>query len=108
MRVQITARHCEIPDTLRTKSRELSERLTRFDTRVSGVELVFEEDRRGRRVEGIVSRDRTTPILGQGEASEWTAALAGLFDRLVRQVRKAREQAVDHQATPTAGDPLAE
>ncbi len=108
MRVQITQRHCEIPDSLRTRAHELAERLTRFDSRVSGVELVFEEKRQIRRVEGIVTRDRTPPVLGRGEASEWTAALDVLFDRLIRQVRKTREQAVDRQATPTAGDPLAE
>lgn len=108
MRVQITTRNCEIPDSVRGKAHDLSQRLTRFDSRVSGIELVFREERRMRRVEGIVSRDRTAPILGQGEADEWGAALEALFDRLVRRVRKSREQAVDRRAMPTAGDPLAE
>lgn len=106
MRVQITARHCEIPDSIRERAHELAEKLPRFDSRVSGVELVFDEERRTRKVEGIVSRDRTSPVVAHGEASEWPRAVDTLFDRLTRQVRKQRAQAVEHQASPTAGDLL--
>lgn len=99
MRVQITARHCEISDTLRERAHELVEKLARFDPRVSGAELVFEEEKRTKKVEGILSLDRVDRIVASGEAPEWAAALDRMIDRLSRQVRRGRAQAVDHQAS---------
>ena len=108
MRVQITARHCEISDTVRERADELVEKIARFDPRVSGAELVFEEERRSKKVEAILSLDRVDRIVASGDAQEWLPELDVLFDRLSRQVRRARAQAVDHQAaTPvreTLGD----
>ena len=52
MRVQITARHCDLSDTVRERAGELAEKLARFDPRVSGAELVFEEERLLGGVEG--------------------------------------------------------
>lgn len=105
MRVQITARHCELPDPIRDRARDLAEKLPRFDIRVSGVDLVFEDQRRQRTVEGIVSLDRAGTIVARGEGSAWPAAVDALFDRLSRQVRKGRAQAVEHQAEPRLPEP---
>lgn len=108
MRVQITARHCDISDTIRDRAHELVEKLGRFDPRVSGAELVFEEEKRTKKVEGILSLDRVDRIVASGDATEWTAALDVLFNRLSRQVRRARAQAVDHQATVPVRETLGE
>lgn len=106
MRVQITARHCEISDTLRERAHELVEKLARFDPRVSGAELVFEEEKRTKKVEGILSLDRVDRIVASGEAPEWPAALDRMIDRLSRQVRRGRAQAVDHQASVPARESI--
>lgn len=108
MRVQITARHCDISDTIRDRAHELVEKLGRFDPRVSGADLVFEEEKRSKKVEAILSLDRADRIVASGDADEWPAALDQLFDRLSRQVRRARAQAVDHQATVPARESLGE
>lgn len=108
MRVQITARHCDVSDAVRDRAHELVEKLGRFDPRVSGAELVFEEERRTKKVEGILSLDRVDRIVASGDAPEWTGALDVMFDRLSRQVRRARDQAVDHQAAVPAREPLGE
>lgn len=107
MRVQVTARHCEISDSIRERANELMEKVARFDPRVSAIELVFEEEKRTNTVEAIVSRDRVDPVVAKAEASEWTAALDILFDRLSRQIRRGREQAVEHHSSnpqETLGD----
>ncbi len=96
MRLQITARHCDVSDTIRARAGELMERVARFDRRVSGVELVFEENRRSHDVEAIVSRDRVEPIVARASAPDWLPALDALFDRVSKQVRRGRGQAVDH------------
>lgn len=106
MRVQITARHCEISDTVRERADELVAKIARFDPRVSGAELVFEEERRSRKVEAILSLDRVDRIVASGEATEWLPALDVLFDRLSRRVRRARAQAVEHQASSPVRETL--
>lgn len=106
MRIQITARHCEINDAVRERAGELMDKIARFDPRVSAAELVFEEERRSRKVEAILSLDRVDRIVASGEASEWTPALDVLFDRLSRRVRRGRAQAVEHQASTPVREPL--
>ncbi len=108
MRVQITARHCEVSDAVRERASELMDKLARFDPRITGAELVFHEEKHSKKVEGIVTRERREPLVASGDAPEWLPALDVVFDRLSRRVRKARSQAVDHQAGPpvreTVGD----
>ena len=106
MRVQITARHCEISDTVRERAGELAEKLARFDPRVSGAELVFEEEKRSKKVEAIVSLDRVDRIVASGDGHEWLTALDALFNRLSRQIRRGRSQAVDHKASAPAREPM--
>ncbi|MBT8336881.1 MAG: HPF/RaiA family ribosome-associated protein [Gemmatimonadetes bacterium] len=98
MRVQITARHCDLSDPVRERAQELSEKLTRFDPRVSGADLIFEEEKRSKKVEAILSLDRVDRIVASAEGQEWMGMLDKLFDRLSRQVRRSRSQAVDHKA----------
>lgn len=100
MRVQLTARHCEVPETIRDRANELMAKVARFDPRVSAIELIFEEEKRTVTVEAIASRDRVDPVVAKASATEWPAALDALFDRLSRQVRRGRAQAVDHHASP--------
>lgn len=100
MRVQITARHCEVSETVRDRAGELMAKVARFDPRVSAIELVFDEGKRSHDVEAIVSRDRVEPIVARASASEWLPALDVLFDRVSKQVRRGRDQAVDHHHTP--------
>ena len=98
MRVQITARHCDLSDSVRERAQELSEKLTRFDPRVAGADLIFEEEKRSKKVEAILSLDRVDRIVASAEGQEWMGMLDKLFDRLSRQVRRSRSQAVDHKA----------
>ena len=98
MRVQITARHCDLSDTVRARAEELSDKLTKFDPRVAGAEWIFQEEKRNKKVEAILSLDRVDRIHASAEGQEWMGTLDKLFDRLSRQVRRNRSQAVDHQA----------
>lgn len=106
MRVQITARHCDVSDTIRSRANELMEKVARFDPRVSTIELVFDEEKRTLNVEAIASRDRVDPVVAKASAAEWPAALDVLYDRLSRQIRRGRAQAVDHKAVSNAQEML--
>jgi ribosomal subunit interface protein len=97
LRVQVAARHCEIPDSVRTRTEEQIERLAKYDPRVGSAEVVYEEEKRVRRVEVILSILGGEPVVARGEGEEFRTALDKVVDRLGRILRRQRSQAKDHQ-----------
>jgi ribosomal subunit interface protein len=102
MRVQITARRCEIPDALRARTEAVVQKLSKYDARVSAAEIVFEEERHNKKAEGVLSVDRDEAVVASAEAADFPAALDQLVDRLAKILRRRRSQVVDHQARPLA------
>ncbi len=98
MRVQIAARHCELPDSVRERTREHIERLDRYDPAVSAAEVVYEEIKHIKTVEVILSIDRADPVVATGEGEEFRSALDQVVNRLRRILRRRRGQLKDHQA----------
>lgn len=97
MRIQIAARHCDIPDSVRKRTEEQVTRLAKYDPRVSSAEVVFEEEKRVRKVEIILSVDRGEPVVAHGEGEEFRTALDKVVDRLGRILKRQREQGKNHQ-----------
>jgi ribosomal subunit interface protein len=102
MRVQITARHCELPDVLRARTEALVQKLQKYDSRVSAAEIVFEEERHAKKVEAVLSVDRDEPVVAGGQGDDFAAALDQMVDRLSKILRRRRSQVRDHQARPLA------
>ncbi len=97
MRVQIAARHCEIPDKVRGRTEERIGRLIRYEPRLSAAEIVFDTMKHTKRVEAVLSIDRDEPVVASGEGTEFKAALDQMVDRLSRILRRRRSQVRDHQ-----------
>jgi len=104
MRVQIAARHCEVPATVLTRTQEQLEKLQRYDPRVSGAEVVFETEKHLKKVEAVVKVDRQEPLVAGGEGVEFRDALDQMVDRLGRMLRKRRSQKKD-QYRPATSEP---
>jgi len=104
VRVQITARHCELPDPVRERTKTQISRLVRYDDRLSSAEVVFDEEKHTRKVEGILHVDGAPVVVAQGEDTEFRAALDKMTDRLARMLKEGRARLVDHKAPPLAGD----
>ena len=100
MEVRITSRHTTLSEPLRARTEELVSKLDKYDARVSVVEVVFDEEKKTKKVEGIAHIDRSAPIVATGEGTEFTEALSQMTDRLARQLRKLGEQSRDHRAPP--------
>lgn len=98
MRVQITARHCDVPDPVRDRAETRVRSLQRYDPRVSSAEIVFEVEKHLKKAEGILSVDRDEPVIAHGEGNEFRVALDQMVDRLGRMLRRRRSQRTDHQA----------
>lgn len=96
MRVQIAARHCEIPNTVRERTEEQLEKLSRYEPRLSGAEVVFETEKHLKKVDAILKVDREEPVLASGEGVEFREALDQMVDRLSRILRRRRKQLKDY------------
>jgi len=97
LRIQIVARHCEVPDPVRQRTEEQIARLAKYDPRVSAAEVIFDEERHLRRVEAILSVDRAEPVVAKAEGEEFRTALDKVVDRLGRMVKRQRALAKSHQ-----------
>lgn len=95
MRVQIAARHCDIPDAVRDRTEEQLGKLSRYEPRLSGAEVVFETEKHLKKVEAILKVDREEPFVAGGEGVEFREAVDQMVDRLSRMLRRRRSQKKD-------------
>ncbi|MEQ8331211.1 MAG: ribosome-associated translation inhibitor RaiA [Longimicrobiales bacterium] len=108
MRVQITARHCDISDSVRERAETQMARLTRYDPRLSAAEVIFDEEKHIRKVEAILSIDRGSPVVARADDRDFRPALDKVVEKLSKQLRRTRDQVVDHQSPPLSADVLEE
>ncbi len=100
MRIQITARHFEIGDDVRARAEELIERVRRFDPGLSAAEVVFKEEGRQYRAEGILHIDGKDHVVAHADADDVMTALDRMYDRLAKILRRKRGAEKNHQASP--------
>ena len=108
MRVQIAARRCELPDTVKLRTEEQLEKLLRYEPRLSGAEVVFEVEKHLKKVDAILKVDREEPVVAGGEGAEFREAVDQMVDRLSRILRRRRKQMKDHHRSPGAEPPVPE
>jgi len=97
LRIQVAARHCDIPDSVRKRTEEQLTRLAKYEPRVSAAEVVYEEEKRVRKVEVILTVERGEPVVARAEGEEFRTALDKVVDRLGRILRRQRGQALSHK-----------
>ena len=100
MRVQITERHCDVPDDVLERTRDQIESLAKYEQRASAAEVVYVEEKHARRIEVIIHVDGAEPVVARGDGSEFRSALDQVVDRLRRMLRRQRKRRRDHQAPP--------
>lgn len=107
MRVQIAARHCEVPEAVRDRTEEQLGKLSRYEPRLSGAEVVFEVEKHLKRVDAVLKVDREEPVVASGEGMEFREAVDQMVDRLSRMLRRRRKQKKDyHRPNPSEPPPL--
>ena len=107
MEVRITSRRTALPESLRDRTEELLSKLNKYGARISAIEVIFEEEKNSKKIEGILHIDRRDPIVATGQGDDFNEALSQVNDRLARQLRKLREQVTDHRA-PSLTEALSE
>lgn len=100
MRVQITARHCEVPEDVRERTEEQVQALAKYSPRASSADVVYMEERLTKVAEIIMHIDGGEPVVARGQGAEFRAALDEVIDHARRRLRKQRERRMDHKAPP--------
>ncbi len=107
MRIQLTRRHCEVPDTVVERAERLFAGLTRYNGRLSAADVIFREEGRECEVEGVLSIDGDRPVVAHGTADTFDSAVDRTIDRLVRMLKERRSRKRDHYAPkPDFVEPL--
>jgi ribosomal subunit interface protein len=100
LRIQITARHCEIPADIRERTESQVASLEKYSPRASAADVVYTEEKVEKHVEVIIHIDGGEPIIATGRGHEFRTALDEVVDRAGRMLRKQRERRTNHQAPP--------
>lgn len=93
MRTHISSRRCDVSAEMQARAEELADRLGREEPALTLAKLMFEQAE-GRRVVSAVVALPDDSLVGHGEASDWSGALAELERRLRRQLEERSEEAV--------------
>lgn len=88
MRITITARHCDIPDELRTRARAVLERLSRVASRPHDGQVLFGEDHGTPTVELRLHTARGRVYIGSAAGADHRTALDRAAARVRRQLDK--------------------
>ncbi len=88
MRVQIAARHCEVPDPILKRAEEQLGKLSKYEPKLSGAEVTFEVEKHLKKVEAILRIDRGEPVVAGGEGVEFREAVDLMTDRLAKILRR--------------------
>ena len=108
MRVSSTERHCDVPRKVLARTETLGAGLTKYEQRATAVDVVFTEEKRVRKAEGIVHIDGAPPVTGHGGGEDFRTALDEMIDHLRRRLKEQRKKRRDHQAPPLSEGILSE
>jgi ribosomal subunit interface protein len=106
MNVAISARHCEIPDSLRLETTKRVERLTRYNPRLGDAEVTYELERADHEIEIRLSVPGAEPVIAKATGPDFRAALDRGLDRASRQLRRVREMRTGRPPMPTGRPPM--
>jgi ribosomal subunit interface protein len=96
MHVTISARHCEIPTTLRDRTERRIARLGRYNPRLADAEVTYEVERVSHEVDIRLTVQGDTPVVAHGSGDNFREAFNRGIERASRQLRRARERRLAH------------
>lgn len=102
MQVVLSTRHGDISDRQKEEVREQFERLSRYEPRLTRIEVTLTDEGGRWEVRAHASVDRADPVHARGEGGDPRSGVDAAAERLARQLRRGRDRHTDHQA-PSAG-----
>ena len=102
MQIIISGRNVDVADGLRTHIEDRFERLSRFESRASRVEVTLVEEKNRSIAEAVMSVDGAGTMFAKAEAPEVRTAVDRLYDKMSRRAKKGRDIRRNHKS-PDAG-----
>jgi putative sigma-54 modulation protein len=94
----ITGRHVEITDAIREHAQKRADKLPRFHSNISRVEVLVEEGEGPNYTVEVITHVEHEPLIAAKEMGpELYAALDAAFDKMVRQLKKKKEKQRDNK-----------
>ena len=92
MNVTISARHCEIPDSLRDATERRVSGLSRYNPRLADAEVTYEVENVSHEVEIRLAVPGGEPLIARGTGADVRISFQRGIGRAQRQLRRARER----------------
>ena len=99
MNVTISARHCELPSTLRERTERRIARLSRYNPKLADAKVTYDMERVTHEVEIHLRVQGEPPVVVHGSGDDFREAFDRTLDRASRQLRRVRERRLDHSPT---------
>lgn len=103
MQVVLSVRHGEVSERLEEWIREQFSRLSRYESRMSRLEVTLSEEKNRWEVDAHAHIDRSEPVHARSEGPDVRSVVDGVSDKMERQLRRLRDRHVDHDG-PAAGE----
>lgn len=97
MQVVLSTRHGDISDRLRETVEKQFGRLSRYESRISRVEVTISQEKNRWEVEALAHIDRAEPVHAHAEGADARGTVDEARNKMERQLRRLRERHVDHQ-----------
>jgi ribosomal subunit interface protein len=92
VKTTVTARHCEVPEEIRTRAEEVGEKLAKLAHRPQRMEIVFDDDHQRRVVELRMSLPRGQTLIAAAEEVDFRTALDRAAEKLRSQLEKMAQR----------------
>ena len=104
MQIKISARHGHLHEATQEFIRQKANKLNHFFQRLMMIEVVVDLKEEEKTVEFLVSAEHKHDFVARESNQDVLAAVDLCLDKLEAQVRKYKENIMDHRRTPAAGD----
>lgn len=101
MRVQITARNCDVPTETRERATDQIEKLTKYDPDLLSADLTFREEGVEKEVDAVLSIARADRVVATGSGEDFVMASDDLARKLGKILRRRRGQIRDRARSAT-------
>lgn len=102
MQIIVSTRHGEISDRLRKTVDRQFGRMSRYESRISKMEVTLTNESNHWEVEALASIDRAKPVHSHGESKDVRDAVDQAVDKMTRQLKRLRGRHKDHQGPSSA------
>ena len=95
MQINVTGRHIEITDSLKSYVESKFEKLERHFEHITNTHVILSVEKERQKAEATVHVNRGN-LFADNEQEDMYAAIDGLVDKLDRQLKKHKEKLTDH------------